>query len=357
MDQFVCVRLVQMGGVDLAQYQFDPFLSWSVMFLHADKTIYGRFGTASPKANRNKKDSNPNHTLAGLKAALSRALELHQDARKDPTAAKALFAGKTGTPPPWRYAEATPAARKYKRLERVKGEDTKGCVHCHVIQQSRIDSYLMTKQAVPDRELWLYPHPEIVGITLSKDHCARVEAVAPDSIAARGGIRPGDDIVGFDGQPLCSVADVQWVLHNVPDKGGTLETTVQRGDERLPLELKLAPGWRREGDWAWRYRVAGYAMWLWGGVTLKDSPEGVRVAQPAPWWFKRENKQAKRTLKVGDVLQMVDGREGWTRSTYLAYLMREKKPGSTVKLVVLRDGKPTKVSFKVPKPRPEVMGH
>ena len=70
MDQFVCVRLVQMGGVDLSIYQFDPFLSWSVMFLHADKTIYGRYGTAHPQAKRSRKDSNTNHTLEGLRAAL-----------------------------------------------------------------------------------------------------------------------------------------------------------------------------------------------------------------------------------------------------------------------------------------------
>ena len=55
-DQFVCVRLIQMGGVDLATFQFDPFLSWSVFFMNADKTIYGRFGSAHPQAKRAKRD-------------------------------------------------------------------------------------------------------------------------------------------------------------------------------------------------------------------------------------------------------------------------------------------------------------
>ncbi len=48
LDKFVRVRLVQMGGVDLNVYQFDPLLSWSLFFMNGDKTIYGRFGTASP---------------------------------------------------------------------------------------------------------------------------------------------------------------------------------------------------------------------------------------------------------------------------------------------------------------------
>ena len=73
LDRFVCVRLVQMGGVDLATFQFDPLVSWSIFLMNGDKTIYGRFGTSSPKAKRSKPDSNPNHTMAGLKAAVRRA--------------------------------------------------------------------------------------------------------------------------------------------------------------------------------------------------------------------------------------------------------------------------------------------
>ena len=48
LQKFVCVRLIQMGGVDLSVFQFDPFLSWSVFLMNGDKTIYGRLGTASP---------------------------------------------------------------------------------------------------------------------------------------------------------------------------------------------------------------------------------------------------------------------------------------------------------------------
>ena len=53
----------------------------------------------------------------------------------------------------------------------------------------------------------------------------------------------------------------------------------------------------------------------------------------------------------------VDGREGLDRSELLAYLMRDKKLGSTVELVVLRDGERRKLSFRIPKTRPEVQGY
>ncbi len=215
----------------------------------------------------------------------------------------------------------------------------------------------MTKKKVTDRMLWLYPHPSILGLTLSKDYCGRVQSVEADSIAAKAGVLVGDDIVSLMDQPIGSVADVQWVLHNFADEGGTLSAKLARGGKSVAADMQLGALWRRAGDWAWRYRVAGYAMWLWGGVTLEDTPRGVRVANPSPWWFKRQNNAARDALKVGDIIQRVDGKTDWTRSTYLAYLMREKKPGAKIELEVLRKGKTQKVSFRVPKPRPEIMGH
>ena len=45
MDQFVCVRAVQMYGVDLSLFQFQGQLTWAAVFLNADGTIYGRYGS------------------------------------------------------------------------------------------------------------------------------------------------------------------------------------------------------------------------------------------------------------------------------------------------------------------------
>ena len=356
LDRFVRVRLVQMGGVDLNIYQFDPLLSWALFFMNGDKTIYGRFGTASPKAKRSEKDSNRNHTMAGMKAALTGALKLHEQYASDRAAMGRRLAQKTGPKPLWRYAEKTPAAKKYGRMTRVRGKKG-GCVHCHEVQRVAIDSYFMKKKPLPDRMLWMYPHPEVVGLSLSRDHNARVTSVAPDSAAARAGLRRGDDIVSFVGQPLVSIADFQWVLHISPDEGGTLPITVSRNNESVDLELKLSPLWRREGDFGWRYRVAGYAAWLWGGVSLADHKDGVLVSNRSPNWFKQTNRDARRALNRGDVIVEVDGKTGWTRSTYLAHLMREKRPGSTVKLKVRRGGKTERVKFRIPAKRPEVLGH
>src|SRR5262245_57653930 len=40
--KFVCVRIIQGNRLDLDLFQYDYDMSWSAMFLNADKTIYGR---------------------------------------------------------------------------------------------------------------------------------------------------------------------------------------------------------------------------------------------------------------------------------------------------------------------------
>lgn len=366
LDSFVRIRLVQMGGVDLSVFQFDPFLSWSLFFMNGDKTIYGRFGSASPNTKRNRKDSNPNHTTAGLRAALEGALGVHREYTKDPKKWTKILAGKTGPKPAWKTIESNPIARKYQRLGRMKGTDPRGCAHCHEVQRSLIDSYILTKKRITDDMLWLYPQPEILGLKLSRDYSARVTEVAKGSFAERAGVKPGDDIGTLQGQPILSVADVQFVLQNFPDAGGALTIQVLRRDknQELPIlgrviasRMTLPRLWRRTEDFGWRYRVAGYAMWLWTGVTLADHPKGVRVANLSPRWFKKPNWKARSQFKPGDIIVEADGKKGWTRSTFLAYLMRDKKLGSTVRMRLIRRGQTIDVQFPIPTKQPEVLGH
>ena len=365
LEHFVTVRCVQMGGVDLQTFQFDPMLSWSVFFMHGDGTIYSRYGSAHEDAKRSKKDSNTHNRLDGLKATMRRVLQTHETTRRRPAFRKQLYAAKRGAPWPWKHAEKTPASRKYKRHERIKpsSRDTKGCVHCHEVQRLMIDSYFMTKKPITDDMLWMYPDPTWIGLTMDRSKATRVSAVAPGSPAAASGLRAGDDLYSLGDQSVMSPADVTWVLHRTPDEGGELKVMASRDDAPIPFKLTLPAGWRRMHDFAWRYRIAGYAMWLWAGATLQDHKEGVRIAGHAPWWFKKDNKSARKTLKPRDVIVAVDGESthdgthAWTRSTYLAYLMREKKPGSTVKLTVKRGSERLAMAFKMPTPRPEVMGH
>ncbi len=132
---------------------------------------------------------------------------------------------------------------------------------------------------------------------------------------------------------------------------------IQRREKRRTLTITLPAFWRRGGDFGWRYRVAGYAAWLWSGATLADHPRGVRVSTLSPGWFKKPNRSARKALRRGDIIVAVDGRSGMTRSLYIAYLMRDKELGSEVNLRVQRNGQTVDASFRIPATRPEVQGY
>ena len=59
----------------------------------------------SEEAKRSQRDSNDNHTMAGLKTALVNALEVHAAYVADRAEMGQRLAGKTGPEPLWRYAE------------------------------------------------------------------------------------------------------------------------------------------------------------------------------------------------------------------------------------------------------------
>lgn len=48
----MCVRLLQMNGVDLKRFQFDYDQTWCAFFMNADGTIYGRYGTRAGRGNQ-----------------------------------------------------------------------------------------------------------------------------------------------------------------------------------------------------------------------------------------------------------------------------------------------------------------
>src|SRR6188768_1201604 len=71
--QFVCVRIIQGNRLDLDLFQYDYDMSWAAMFLNADKTIYGRYGSRDASG----PESDRLLSTAGFQKAAERALALH----------------------------------------------------------------------------------------------------------------------------------------------------------------------------------------------------------------------------------------------------------------------------------------
>jgi len=65
-------------------------------------------------------------------------------------------------------------------------------------------------------ELWVYPLPENVGLTLDNDRGDLVARLAADSPAARLGIQTDDRLLTVNGRPIASFADLRRAFVSPP---------------------------------------------------------------------------------------------------------------------------------------------
>src|SRR5581483_9590859 len=105
--------------------------------------------------------------------------------------------------------EDFPAAQKRRGHE---------CIHCHQVNEYRRAVRKASGEWTRD-ELWAYPLPENVGITLEVDRGNYVRHIAPDSAAARAGMKAGDIVKNANGASVASFADLQYALHRAPAVG------------------------------------------------------------------------------------------------------------------------------------------
>ena len=149
MDQFICLRMIQMNGVDLARFQFDYDMSFAVIFMNADGMIYGRFGTRDAKPEEADRDI----SLEGMRAAMEAVLALH---RNYPDNAASLVA-KRGPTPRYPTAEQYPKMKEYTPQINYDNEVAKSCIHCHQIHDAERQEFRDAFQPVPPEILYPYP--------------------------------------------------------------------------------------------------------------------------------------------------------------------------------------------------------
>lgn len=350
LEKFVCARVVSTNGLDLATFQADTDQSFAVFMLNADGTIYGRFGTRSHRT-----EWVGDVSLAGLGKALQAGLDLHADYPNN----KAALAGKRGPKPEVATPEQFPALKdKYGPALDDKGNVVKSCIHCHQIGDAQREYYFDRDEPIPETVLFPAPHPKVVGLTLDPKETATVLAVEPGSAAELAGIQAGDAIAELAGQPLVSIADVQWVLHLTPPAGGKVPAKVTRDGKQQLLTIALAPGWRRAGNLSWRASSWGLRRMVTGGLLLDELDENERARTDIP-----KGQMALRVKHVGeygphaaaktagfqkgDIVISYDGRTDLVRDTdLLAYGVTAHKPGDTVAAIVLRGNE--RVTMKLP---------
>lgn len=331
LNKFVCVRLVQGNDLDLTLFQFDYDLTFAALFMNADRTIYGRFGSRS-----NQKEAEKDISLEGFRKAMAAAVDLHAAYPKN----KSALAGKQPLPVAHKRPEEYPSlAGKYKPTLDYTGKVAASCLHCHQVGEAERLIYRTGNKPIPDKVLYPWPMPSIIGLTLDAKEKARVTAVSSGSPAAAAGFQAGDDIVALNGQPIISIADVQWILHHAAD-AATLNALVLRGRERRSFTIDLPEEWRAKSDIAWRATTWDLRRMATGGLVLKHDP-GTNLALRVDYVGQyNEHAVGKRAgFKKDDVIIRVDSEtRPMTESELFRYLLQNKSKGDKVSMTVLRAG-------------------
>ncbi len=352
LDKFVCVRIVSANGLDLSLFQYDTDQSFAAFMLNADRTIYGRFGTRSART-----EWVGDVSVEGFGRALEGALELHR--RFDEV--KSTLAAKTGPAPEFKTPEKYPQlAGKYGSELDYSGNPARSCIHCHQIGDAQREMYLMKNAVLPDNVLFQYPHPKSLGLILDPEQRAVVKSVTENTPAAVAGFKSGDIIESLQGQPLLSIADVQWVLHQTSAEGGALKAVVRRGAATVPLTLKLESGWRRIDDIGWRASTWQLRRKAVGGLFSKAMSAEEREALKIPagemallvqhvGQYAPHDVAKKAGFVKGDVIVSFDGQKTFMRETdVIVWSLTKRKSGYQAPVEILREGKRQTLTLPIP---------
>ena len=155
----------------------------------------------------------------------------------------------------------------------------------------------------------------------------------------------------LNGQPILSIADMQWVLNEADPAGADITAEVRRGNETAELRLHLTDGWRHRDDIDWRVSSWGLRRMVTGGLKLAAVPDerrrDLQIADGKMALLVEHLGQygkhaaAKRAgFRKDDILVSFDGRSDLqTSSELLAYGATATRPGTEVPVELLRDGK------------------
>jgi hypothetical protein len=327
--QFVCVRIIQTNRLDLKLFQYDYDMSWAAMFLNADGTIYGRYGSR----NSSGKGSDEILSVAAFARAAQRALDLHNAY----PANKKLLVAKTGPDPDYEVPTEIPGLTEKPTAASVRQE----CIHCHMVKEFALRAKWEAGK-LSEKDLFVHPMPQRIGLTMSKDDDLKVLGVEEGSAADEAGIEPGDTLISLGGQPLVSMADIQWVLTHTPDEA-QLPVTIRKGSRAEERTLALSGDWKKS-DIGWR---ASSWYGLRQGVKFeplsadekeKRGLDADDLALVVKGLFGKGGPKVQQAgLKMNDVIVAVDDKAAaMTESDFLVYLRLTHGPRDAVKLTVLR---------------------
>ena len=330
-----------MRDIDLAQFQFDYDLTWAVVFLNTDGTVYGRYGSRSAEGPM------AYNSIPSLKKAMERVLDLHQDY----PANRLHLVGKNQPNPRWKRAKEIPGLRERMQKQLNQPVGSRNCIHCHNIYDGwRNTAY--DQGTFKTEDLWLYPLPENIGLKIDVDEGNVIESVLLNPTTMGIDLKVGDRIQAANGQSIISVADLQWVLNGLPAEA-KLNLKVEREGSLLKRTIYLRGDWRktdiswRGSMWSLRPRVGIHAP----EITVEEKRElGLsltNMALRAKWIPNQGARQAG--LKNGDIIVEVAGnRQAMSTAQFNLLIRLNYQSGDRVPVKILRQGQTLSLQLPMP---------
>jgi serine protease Do len=325
-----------MRGVNLDVFDFDFDLTWAGFFLNADEQIYGRFG------GRDAVSADKRTSLTGLRYAMASALSAHREAtparsasegsRREPSLALRVGIGRTQLEDV-RTVEEYPAARR---------RPANSCIHCHHVYDFRREA-LQARGKWSQSQLWVYPLPENVGITLGVDESDRVKTVAPGSPGDRAGLHAGDRLRSVNGISVASLADVQYGLHRAGAFGDFPVSWMRDGVAKTG-RLNVTEGWKKTDiSWRWSLRGLEPTPWVDGEDLVAAEKRRLGLSERGLAFYQSSFVSAvarQAGIRAGDVIVGIDGkRPEMTERQFAVYVKLNYNAGDLVTYNVLRAGK------------------
>ena len=145
--------------------------------------------------------------------------------------------------------------------------------------------------------------------------------VLPGSPASRAGLHVGDVIISVAGTPVGSVTATGLAIHAHPP-GQRIFLTILRGTRRMSISVTLATP-----------EVMNDPGYL--GCEALNGPQGALITNIAP-----ASPAATAGLRPGDIVTAVSGYADGGSATGLLLLIESHHPGQTIRLTIVRNGRP-----------------
>ncbi len=350
MDEFVCVRAIMANAMDLTLFQFDYDMSFAVTFLNADKTVYGRYGSRQHRP----QEADKHISMEGLAKTMEAILALHQHYPQN----QAVLSGKQPQSVEKKRPEEYEKLGKYQDHLDYGGQVAKSCVHCHQIHEAQRLEAWERGGPISDKVLHPWPMPDAMGLAMDPRSAATIGTVVTGSPADLAGLRPGDEITTVAKQPITSIADLQWVLHQAGDEA-KLDVIYDRGGESKPVTLSMPKGWRTRVDIEWRTSTWDLRRIVLGGAVLEPVSDEERKkfqieADAMALRVKHAGRYGshavarKAGIRPDDIYVSFDGQTSFVSETALIrHVLGRRKAGDEVEIVYLRDGKRRTAKMKI----------